>query len=84
MIEEWGYPDIGIYFCDSPSGGHDMICLDYQSCGKNGEPRVIHVDQESDYEITVLADDFEQFVRGLVNFEQFFQGLVNDTVFDDE
>ena len=64
-IDEWEYPAIGIYFGDCPSAGHDMICLDYSECGPTGEPRVIHVDQESDYEITFLAPNFETFIRGL-------------------
>ena len=65
MIEEWGYPPIGVYFCDCPSAGHDMLCLDYRKCGPRGEPRVVHVDQESDYRITAVAESFEQFIRGL-------------------
>jgi hypothetical protein len=69
-IEVWGYPDIGVAICNCPSGGHDMIFLDYRACGPEGEPEVVHVDQESDYEITWLADDFESFVRGLVNEEK--------------
>lgn len=69
MIEEWGYPDIGVYICDTPSAGHDMVALDYRACGPEGEPQVVHVDQEGDYQITVLAKDFETFVRGLVNEE---------------
>ncbi len=71
MITEWGYPDIGIYFGDCPSAGHDMICLDYSQCAKDGEPRVVHVDQESDYQITFLADNFEDFIKALVNEEIF-------------
>lgn len=71
MIEEWEYPDIGVYFGECPSAGHDMICLDYRKCGKNGEPQVVHVDQEYDYKITFLAENFEQFVRGLVGEEMF-------------
>ncbi len=67
MIEEWGYPNIGIYICDCPSAGHDLIMLDYSKCGPNGEPQVVHVDQESDYRITHLAKDFETFIRGLIN-----------------
>jgi hypothetical protein len=61
-IAEWGYPDIGVYMADCPSAGHDMIALDYR---RPGEPAVVHVDQEWDYQITVLAPDFEAFIRGL-------------------
>lgn len=64
-LEEWGYPPIGIYFADCPSAGHDMLCLDYRDCGPMGEPRVVHVDQELDYQITHVADTFESFIRGL-------------------
>jgi hypothetical protein len=71
MIDEWGYPAIGIYICDCPSAGHDMILLDYTVCGNDGEPQVVHVDQESDYKITFLAKNFEEFVRGLVSPEVF-------------
>lgn len=71
MIDEWGYPPIGIYFADCPSAGHDMVCLDYSACGPNGEPPVVHVDQESNYHITYLAPDFESFIRGLESDEAF-------------
>jgi cell wall assembly regulator SMI1 len=64
-IEEWEYPPIGVYFCDCPSAGHDMLCLDYRACGPQGEPQVVHVDQEFDYKITFVAENFEAFVRGL-------------------
>eukprot|EP01039_Chlorochromonas_danica_P000048 gene48-51_t len=64
-IEDWQYPDIGIYFADTPSAGHDMFCLDYSKCGPQGEPAVVHVDQEGDYEVTLVAKDFETFVRSL-------------------
>ncbi|WP_225994230.1 SMI1/KNR4 family protein [Actinomadura rudentiformis] len=64
-IQEWGYPPIGVYFATCPSAGHDMIAFDYRGCGPDGEPRIVHVDQEWDYQITVLAPDFASFVRAL-------------------
>ena len=70
MIDEWGYPAIGVAICDCPSAGHDMIFLDYRECGRQGEPKVIHIDQECDYKITPLADSFEDFIRGLVNLDK--------------
>ena len=72
MIEEWGYPDIGIAICDCPSAGHDMVFLDYRECGPQGEPKVVHIDQEDDYYITPLADSFEAFIRGLVDEEEYW------------
>lgn len=71
MINEWGYPAIGIYFADCPSAGHDMICMDYRKNGKDGEPEIIHIDQEGNYKITFLAQDFETFIKGLVETSSF-------------
>jgi hypothetical protein len=51
----WEYPDIGVYFADTPSAGHEMLALDYRACGEHGEPTVVHVDQESDFAITLLG-----------------------------
>jgi len=44
-----------------------MIMLDYRKFGRNGEPGVIHVDQELGFKITFLTNTFESFIRGLVN-----------------
>ena len=73
-IGEWGYPDIGIYFADCPSAGHDMLCLDYSESGPDGEPSVVHVDQETDYEITPVAENFTAFIRGLEDERAFDVG----------
>jgi hypothetical protein len=64
-IAEWGYPAIGVYFATCPSAGHDMIAFDYRDSGPDGEPRVVHVDQEWDYRITVLAPTFVSFMQAL-------------------
>jgi len=75
-IEEWGYPDIGVYFGGTTVAGHVMIALDYRKCGKDGEPEVVSIDQESDYDIIFLAKDFETFIRGLVS-EDMIEDLVS-------
>jgi hypothetical protein len=71
MLREWGYPPIGVGIADTPSAGHEQIMLDYRGCGRRGEPRVVYVDQEADYRVTVVAPDFAAFVRGLVTEDEF-------------
>ncbi len=66
-IANWGYPAIGLPICDCPSAGHDMIFLDYRKNGKDGIPQVSHIDQELNYEVTILADTFEEFLTNLHN-----------------
>ncbi|QNK55067.1 SMI1/KNR4 family protein [Paenibacillus sp. PAMC21692] len=71
MIDEWEYPQIGVVICNCPSAGHDLIMLDYRKCGNDGEPEVVHVDLEADYQITLLAKDFESFIKGLIHRSTF-------------
>lgn len=74
MMEMWGYPDIGVYFADTPSAGHEMLAFDYRECGPQGEPTVVHVDQESGFRITEVAPDFATFIRGLIAEDECFEG----------
>ena len=64
-ISKVKYPPIGVVVADTISGGHDMIFLDYRECGPTGEPKVVRVDQEGDYSITLLADNFGDFIKNL-------------------
>lgn len=64
-ISKCKYPPIGVVVADTISGGHDMIFLDYRDCGPSGEPKVVRVDQEGDYSITLLADNFGDFIKNL-------------------
>jgi hypothetical protein len=76
MVREWGYPDVGIVIGHTPSAGHDGIMLDYTACGRDGEPRVIHVDVEGDEpQVRVLAPDLEAFLRGLVDCGPFHERM---------
>ena len=65
-VEEWEYPaDVGLAIADTPSAGHDMIFLDYRSCGPEGEPAVVHIDNEFDNTITFMAENFDAYLAGL-------------------
>lgn len=66
MQEMWEYPQWGVCIADTPSAGHEMIMLDYRDCGPQGEPSVVHVDQELDFHVTFVAPDFASFIKGLV------------------
>ncbi|AKT41508.1 uncharacterized protein CMC5_057160 [Chondromyces crocatus] len=65
LVQEWGYPDIGLVICDTPSGGHDTVMLDYRKCGAEGEPQVAYIDE--DRSILTIAADFASFVQCLVD-----------------
>jgi|GEM_PF-662832 len=76
--DEIHYPSVGIVIGETPSAGHDTFMLDYSECGPQGEPRVIHVETETDDPpqvyvpiVSVLAPDFETFLQGLVDCGRF-------------
>lgn len=60
---EWGYPDIGIPFGGTPTAGHDMYYMDYRAVSKNGEPRIVRIEQEADYAVYFVAKDLISFLR---------------------
>lgn len=66
MIEQAGFPEVGIFVGLTTTAGHDGIFLDYSVCGAQGEPRVTLIDAESG-DTQVLAADFATFLRGLVD-----------------
>ena len=75
----WEYPDIGIPFGETNSGGHDMYYMDYRSVDENGEPRIVIVDNECGNEITFVANNLVEFIRiVLANGEKTTKGGVLD------
>ena len=75
----WEYPDIGIPFGETCSGGHDMYYMDYRSVDENGEPRIVIVDNECGNEITFVANNLVEFIRiVLANGEKTTKGGVLD------
>ncbi|MFC3747330.1 SMI1/KNR4 family protein [Paenibacillus sp. GCM10012306] len=69
VIENEGYPEIGVVIGDSLAPTQGVIMLDYRSSGNVGEPEVVHVSQEKGHKITELAPNFETFIRGLGSVE---------------
>ncbi|MCJ8012950.1 SMI1/KNR4 family protein [Paenibacillus sp. KQZ6P-2] len=73
VIENGGYPEIGVVICDCPSDS-EVVMLDYRESLNDGEPEVVHVDRENNYKITRLAVNFEAFIRGLVKENDSYKG----------
>ncbi len=66
VIENGGYPEIGVMICDCPSEP-GIVMLDYRESLNDGEPEVVYVDKENNHKITKLAANFEAFISGLVH-----------------
>lgn len=69
-INEWKYPNIGIPFGETQSAGHDMYFMDFGTVDKNGEPRIVLIDNESDNDVTVVANNFDEFLTKIYNHEE--------------
>ena len=60
--------------------------LDYSECGKEGEPKVVHIDTETETgepKVTVLAQDFAIFIKGLkpdIEFETTTEPATNPKI----
>lgn len=61
--DEWEYPNIGIPFGETQSGGHDMYFMDYTSVDSNGEPRIVRIENEGNNERYFVANNFEEFIN---------------------
>ena len=69
---DWGYPDSGFVFAETPTAGHTVVMFDYSLCGSAGEPRVVWVDvYDEQPETIVLAANFTEFIEHLVDAENF-------------
>ena len=69
----WKNGSIRLSACIWPptrQGGHALFALDYR-VWKDGEPKVVLVEQEWDFEIIELAPNFETFIRNLRHEDEF-------------
>lgn len=58
----WKYPDIGIPFGETESGGHDMYYMDFSVVDADGEPRIVRIDNEGNNEMYFVANNFAEFI----------------------
>jgi len=59
---DWQYPDIGIPFGETESGGHDLYYMDFSVVDENGEPRIVLIDNEGNNEVYFVANNFAEFL----------------------
>lgn len=74
---EWEYPDIGIPFGETESAGHDMYYMDFRAVDKNGEPRIVRIDNEMDNEIYFVADNLVEFLTMVYNNQEPQERLID-------
>lgn len=68
LIGEWEYPDVGLVVGYTPSGGHEILLLDYTDSGPQGEPAVLYAEEndEGGWDAHRVAPTFSDFVAALV------------------
>lgn len=66
MIGEWDLP-VGQVLISSTPSGHDWVLLDYSSCGTQGEPAVVYVQEDGrgGYTTHKVAPDTTMFLAAL-------------------
>ena len=65
IYNKWAYPNIGLPIAFTTRDGHAMVFLDYSECGSKGEPKVVLIEKEKDYKKSLLAENFETFIKSL-------------------
>ncbi|XVU22455.1 SMI1/KNR4 family protein [Actinoplanes sp. CA-054009] len=66
LIQEWGYPSVGVVIGVTAAAGPDTVMLDYTG---GGEPTVVYVGE--DRVPRRVADDFGRFLAGFVSDEDY-------------
>ena len=81
--DEWEYPDIGIPFGETQSGGHDMYYMDCRALGADGEPRIVRVDVEDEDNIQIffVAENLPAFIRLILANEEPEETLLEESEF---
>ena len=76
--DEWEYPNIGIPFGETQSAGHDMYYMDFRSVAKNGEPRIVRIDNEMDNTVYYVAENFAEFLQRILQNEPFEETMLDE------
>ena len=79
LKDECEYPNIGIPFGETQSGGHDMYYMDYSSVDSEGEPRIVRIDNEGGTDRFFVAKNFEEFINMVYNNQDIY-GTFLDTL----
>lgn len=64
LEDKGGLASAGIAFANCISPSRAILILDYRVCGTDGEPCVTYINSQT-HEETVIAPNFEIFIRGL-------------------